>query len=95
MIDLWDVATDIKEGSSIRVKYDSSRGDGFKTMTGEVIKVDAYNGLIIRFQRSDGQKCDIEEDGSLYSFGSDHPYTGEVVEAEVINGDVAIPPIKN
>lgn len=81
---VWDAAYQIQEGSTINVKYHSFRSDVPQQMEGKVTTVVARrNTCVIEFARSDGQTCEIRDDGILYSVGSNYPRTGKVNEINV------------
>jgi len=89
---LKSVMLRMEPGNGIRVVYDSSRGNGTKDMEGEVVEcLVREDKCRLRFRRNDGQMCVVKKDDSLLSLGSHHPYTGDVIRMERLEGYVEVP----
>jgi len=88
---VWEKAGQIEDGNGLRVTYESSRGKKkLKEMTGKVTEIDYDNvndRLSIFIERDDGQKLEVQDDGWLYSIGSNFPRTGQVMNLTIIENE--------
>lgn len=72
-----------EQGDRIVVSYDSVRGDGVMTRSGQIEYADTEPDAVIAFRRNDGQRMKVTDDDELRSVGSTHPFTGSVTDVKI------------
>ena len=95
---VWTTAASVTEGATVTVRYESIKGSGSKSVTGEVTDVlarpeDAYGNdsgtdeCRVTFEREDdGHRMYLKQDGLLYTTGSHYPKVGRLESVVVERG---------